>query len=227
MLPSLKTLNFNCLTDYALETLNSVNLDKIESFFGDLPVDPYLEGNYRFRRLSRFKLVDGCLVKLPHDSLFQSKENNPLLGNVVREYSELDDALSELEDFQKIIWEFFEFCKLCSDSNEVGVHQIRIVAHPQEIGQPAPEGIHRDGVDLVGIFCINRERIEGGETHLYKSKGSKPIFSKILNPGELLVFNDHQFFHFTSAVKAVSAREKGIRDVFVLTCPGLLPLEKQ
>lgn len=227
MLSSLKTLNFNCLSDYALETLNSVNLDKIESFFGELPVDPYLKSNYRFRRLSRFKVSDHRLVKLPHNLFFQSQEYNPLLGDVVREYSELDDALSELEDFQKIVWEFFQFCKLCSDSQEVGVHQIRIVAHPQEIGQPAPEGIHRDGVDLVGIFCINRERIEGGETHLYRSKDCKPIFSKILNPGELLVFNDHQFFHFTSLVKAISSQEKGVRDVFVLTCPGLLPPERQ
>ena len=52
MLHSLKTQNFNCLTDYALETLNSVNLDKIESFFGELPADFYIERNYRFRQLS-------------------------------------------------------------------------------------------------------------------------------------------------------------------------------
>ena len=227
MLPSLKTLNFNCLTDYALETLNSVNLDQIESFFGDLPIDPYLEGNYRFRRLSHFKLSDGCLVKLPHQRLFQSKEYNPLLGDVVREFSELDDALIQLEDFQKIVLEFFDFCNVCSAPNEVGVHQIRTVTSEGEIGHPAPEGIHRDGVDLVGIFCVSRQKIEGGETYLYKSKNSEPIFTKILHHGELLVFNDRQFFHFTSAVKAISAQEKGIRDVFVLTCPGLLPPERQ
>ncbi len=227
MLPSLKTLNFNCLTDYALETLNSVNLDQIEPFFGDLPADPYLEGNYRFRRLSRFQLSDGSLVKLPHDYLFQSKEYNPLLGDVVREYSELDDALIKLEDFQKLVLEFFDFCNVCSATKEVGVHQIRTVASEVEIGQPAPEGIHRDGVDLVGIFCVSRQKIEGGETYLYKSKDGDPIFTKILNHGELLVFNDHQFFHFTSAIKAISPQEKGIRDVFVLTCPGLLPPEKQ
>ncbi|MDJ0680372.1 MAG: 2OG-Fe dioxygenase family protein [Xenococcaceae cyanobacterium MO_167.B52] len=225
MLPSSKTLNFNCLTDYALETLNSVNLDKIEPFFDDLPADPYLEGNYRFRRLSRFKLSDASLVKLPHDRLFQSKEYNPLLGNIVREYSELDDALIELEDFKKVLLEFFDFCQVCSAPNEVAVHQIRTVTSVHEIGQPAPEGIHRDGVDLVGIFCINRERIEGGETYLYKSKDSKPILTKILNPKEFLVFNDHKFFHFTSTVKAISSQKKGIRDVFVFTCPGLLPPE--
>ena len=124
-----------------------------------------------------------------------------------------------------MIWEFFEFCKLCSASEEVGVHQIRTVTSVREIDHPAPEGIHRDGVDMVGVFCVNRERIEGGETHLYKSKDGNPIFTKILNPGELLAFNDHQFFHFTSVVKAISSQKNGLRDIFVLTCPGLLPPE--
>ncbi|MDJ0796399.1 MAG: 2OG-Fe dioxygenase family protein [Calothrix sp. MO_167.B12] len=225
MLHSLKTQDFNCITDYALEALNSVNLDKIESFFGDLPADPYLEGNYCFRRLSRFQVYEHSLIKLPHRPLFQSKEYNPLMGDLVREFSELDDALIELEDFQKVVLEFFEFCKVCSAANEVGVHQIRIFASPEEAGQSVPEVIHRYGVDLVGIFCVNRERIEGGETYLYKSKDGNPIFTKILNPGELLVFNDRQFFHFTSVVKAISSQEKGIKDVIVLTCPGLLPPE--
>ncbi|MDJ0702964.1 MAG: 2OG-Fe dioxygenase family protein [Leptolyngbyaceae cyanobacterium MO_188.B28] len=223
MLKLLRTQDFNCITDYALERLNSVNVDKIENFFGDLSADPYLEGNYRFRRLSRFQVFDHLLVKLPHSPLFQSKEYNPLVGDVIREFSEIDDALIHLEDFQKIVFEFFEFCKLCSDLNEVAVHQIRTIASTGEIGHPAPEGIHRDGVDLVGVFCVNRENIEGGESHLYKSKDGDPIFSKILNPGELLVFNDHQFFHFTSIVKALASEKTGIRDVFVLTCPGLLP----
>ena len=213
---------------FAVATANNlINMGTQHGKRGDLPADPYLEGNYRLRRLSRFQLSESGLVKLPHNLFFQSQKYNPLLGDVVREYAELDDALTELEDFQKIVWEFFEFCKICSAPKEVGVHQIRIFADSQEIGQPAPEGIHRDGVDLVGIFCVNRERIEGGETHLYKSKDGNPIFSKILNPGELLTFNDHQFFHFTSIIKAISSREKGIRDVFVFTCPGLLPPERR
>ena len=226
MLPSSKTLNFNCAADYAFETLNSVNLDKIELFFDDLPADPYLEGNYRFRRLSRFKLSDGSLVKLPHEHLFQSEEYNPLLGNIIREYSEIEDQLIQLEDFQKIVKEFYEFCKLCSTHNEIAVHQIRTKTSKKQIGEPAPEGIHRDGVDLVGIFCVNRDQIEGGVTSLYKSKNDNPILSKILNPGEFLIFNDNQFFHYTSAITPMLC-ETGMRDVFVLTCPGLLPPQSQ
>ncbi len=224
MLSLSKPKEFNCLASYVLEMLTEINVDQFKQFFNNLPVDPYLEGNYRFRRLSHFQISGDRLVKLPHRRLFQSKEYNPILGDVVREYEELEDGLIELKDFQKVIWEFFQFCQLCTEHNEVAVHQIRTTATSQQIGNPAPEGIHRDGVDLVGIFSCNREGIEGGETHLYKERNGCPAISKVLHPGEFLVFRDDQYFHYTSPV-TTSGVEQGVRDVFVFTCPGLFPSE--
>lgn len=213
----------NCLASYVLEMLTAIHVEQFAPSFANLPADPYLEGNYRFRRLSHFKVVGDRLVKLPHRRLFQSKQYNPLLGDVIREYAELDDALVHLEDFQRLIWEFFQFCQLCSTSLEIGVHQIRTTASSEKLGNPAPEGIHRDGVDVVGIFSVDRDGISGGETHLYKTKdNSQPAFSKVLYPGEFLVFRDDQYFHYTSPVKVVGV-EQATRDVFVLTCPGLFP----
>jgi hypothetical protein len=217
----LQKKDFNCITSYALESISSVNVGMLKPFFNKLPTDSYLAGNYRFRRLSHFKISGNSIVKLPHRPFYQARQYNPLLGNLVREYPELDDELIQLEDFKRIILEFFEFCKLCSTYKEIAVHQIRITASPEQIGEPAPEGIHKDGVDLIGIFSVNRERIEGGETHLYKSQDESPVLNKILNPGEMLVFSDKEFFHFTSAINAI-ALEGGVRDVFVLTCPGLI-----
>jgi hypothetical protein len=220
MLTPLKNQSFNCITEYALENLNLKQLNRIEEFFNNLPIDPYLEGNYRFRRLSNFVVSSKELIKLPHSVFFQSKNYNPLLGDVAREYQELDDAMIQLEAFQKIVFEFFKYCQLCSQHNQIAVHQIRTIASQNKLGNPAPEGIHKDGVDLVGIFCVNREKISGGETSLYKDKNGSPIFQEILNPGEILIFNDKQFLHYTSPIKPTSDR-LGIRDVFVLTCPGL------
>ena len=246
--------NFSCITDYALETINSVDLNKITHFFDNLSGDKYLEGNYRFRGLSRFKIderpcrgslgkrcdpgrvprpkerapregtreFDAKVIKFPHDYFFQSSDYNPLLGDVIREYPEIEDELIKQKDFEKIILEFYEFCKLCSQYNEIAVHQIRTITSGSNIGEPAPEGIHQDGVDLVGIFCVNRENIAGGITKLCQSKDGSPVLEKILNPGELLVFSDRQFWHYTSPVTAKSGGT-GVRDVFVLTCPGLLP----
>jgi hypothetical protein len=216
----------NCLASYVLEMLTAIKVDDLERSFAKLPPDPYLEGGYRFRRLSHFKVVGDRLIKLPHRRLFQSKEYNPLLGDVVREYDELDDELIQLEDFQRLIWEFFQFCQLCSTSKEIGVHQIRTTASSDKLGNPAPEGIHRDGVDLVGIFSVDRSGIGGGETHLYKTKEDSPVFSKVLNPGEFLVFRDEQYLHYTSPVNTIAV-EQGTRDVFVLTCPGLFPPDEE
>jgi hypothetical protein len=138
---------------------------------------------------------------------------------VKREFAELDEALIELDDFKKLVLAFSDSCKLHPEA-EIGVHQIRISCSPQNYGNPAPEGIHRDGTDFIGIFSVDRENIQGGETHLYTDKKEKPVFSKILNPGELLLVNDHEFLHFTTPIKPTSAQE-GTRDVFVLTSPSL------
>jgi hypothetical protein len=216
----------NCLASYVLEMLTAIHVNDFKQSFAHLPPDPYLEGGYRFRRLSHFKVMGDRLVRLPHRRLFQSKQYNPLLGDVVREYDELEDELVQLEDFQRLIWEFFQFCQLCSTSQEIGVHQIRTTASSEKLGNPAPEGIHRDGVDVVGIFSVDRNGIGGGETHLYRTKDTPPAFSKVLNPGEFLVFRDEQYFHYTSPVNAITD-EMGTRDVFVLTCPGLFPPDEE
>lgn len=73
---------------------------------------------------------------------------------------------------------------------------------------------------MVGVLCVDRSNIMGGETQLYAEHDNGPIFSKILNPGELLVFNDHQFSHFTTAIKPATGKT-GTRDVFVFTCPDM------
>ncbi len=202
--------------------VNSIKLERFKQFFTDLPADPYVKGNYRFRRLSRFKVSADELLKLPHGYLFQSRQYNPLVGDIKREFAELDDALIKLDNFKKLVFEFSQYCKLYSEASEIGVHQIRTTCSQNNYGNPAPEGIHRDGTDLIAIFSVNRENIQGGETHLYKSSKENPVFNKILNPGELLLLNDREFFHFTTPIKPTASDGEGIRDVFVLTCPSLL-----
>ncbi len=200
--------------------VNFIKLEGFKQFFTELPVDPYVEGNYRFRRLSRFTISENKLIKLPHGYLFQSKQYNPLVGDIKREFAELDDALIELVNFKKLVFAFSDSCKL-SPATEIAVHQIRTTCSPNNFGNPAPEGIHSDGTDFIGIFSVDRENIQGGETHLYTSKKGKPVFNKILNSGELLLVNDHEFFHFTTPIKPVTDAQ-GTRDVFVLTSPSLL-----
>ena len=206
---------------FTFKKVNSLQLEEIKPFFNTLPVDPYIKGNYRLRRLSRFTVSDNNnLIKLPHGCFYQSKNYNRLVGNTKREYEELDDELIKLDAFKTLILAFSDSCKLHPEA-EIGVHQIRITCSPTNYGNPAPEGIHRDGTDFIGIFSVNRENIQGGETHLYTEKKEKPVFSKVLNSGELLLVNDHEFLHFTTPIKPI-AECKGTRDVFVLTSPSLI-----
>ncbi|MBD2445590.1 2OG-Fe dioxygenase family protein [Nostoc sp. FACHB-152] len=205
---------------FTLRKVNSINPEGFEPFFNNLPVDPYIKGKYRLRRLSRFTVSGDQLIKLPHGYLFQSKNYNPLLGDVKRGFAELEDGIVELDIFKKMVLAFSESCKLHPEA-EIGVHQIRTTCSPENMGNPAPEGIHQDGTDFIGIFSVKRENIQGGETHLYTAKKEKPVFSKVLNPGELLLVNDHEFFHFTTPIKPQN-EGVGIRDVFVLTSPSLL-----
>jgi len=205
---------------FALRKVNSINTEILQPFFQNLPTDPYIKGKYRSRRLSRFTMAEDNLIKLPHGYLFQGKEYNPLLGDLKREFDELDDALVELAAFKKLVLAFSESCKLHPEA-EIGVHQIRTSCSPDMQGNPAPEGIHQDGTDYIGIFSVSRANIQGGETHLYAAKKEKPIFNKVLQPGELLVVNDHEFFHFTTPIKPEDS-SLGTRDVFVLTSPSLI-----
>ncbi|MEH1845425.1 MAG: 2OG-Fe dioxygenase family protein [Nostoc sp.] len=205
---------------FTLRKVNSLNLEGFKPFFSNMPIDPYIKGNYRSRRLSRFTVSGNQLIKLPHGYLFQSKEYNPLVGDIKREFAELDDALTELDIFRNLVLAFSDSCKLHPEA-EIGVHQIRTICSPKNLGNPAPEGIHQDGTDFIGIFSVDRDNIEGGETHLYTIKKEKPVFSKVLNPGELLLVNDHDFFHFTTPIKPQTDAQ-GSRDVFVLTSPSLL-----
>lgn len=220
----MKTVLESTDLDYAFmftfKKVNSIQLEGFQQFFDDLPADPYMKGKYRYRRLSRFMVNGDELIKLPHGYLFQSKEYNPLLGDVKRDYAEIDDRLIALDQFKQMIFAFGDSCKIHPEA-EIGVHQIRTTCSPHSFGNPAPEGIHQDGTDFIGIFSVARTNILGGETHLYLEKREKPVFKKVLHPGELLLVNDHEFYHFTTPIKP-ALEEVGTRDVFVITSPSLL-----
>ncbi len=209
-----------CLISYAIEHPSGVNVARLRPFFEALPPDPYLDDPYRYRRFSQFEVKARTLRQLPHAPFLQSKNYNPLLGDIAREYEALEPGLIDLVDFQRVVLEFYDFCEGCSPTLTLGVHQIRITAHPTSIGYPAPEGIHQDGVNLVGIFCVGRTGIEGGESYLYNHPKGLPIFMKVLNPGELLVVNDRELYHFATSIRA-STMETGCRDIFVLTNPAM------
>ena len=202
--------------DYKLQRISSLRFAAFDPYFLNLPLDPYIEGKFRLRRFSRFLGPPENPKRLEHKYFEQSAAVNKLAGGVKRDFAELEEPLTALAEFRTLMERFVDFSKIDPTTTEIGIHQIRIVAAPKMVGQPAPEGIHQDGFDFVGIFCIKRENLIGAETHLYENPSSPPIFAKELQPGEFVLVNDRRLFHFTSGIRPAGLGD-GIRDVFVMT----------
>ena len=212
---------------YELQQLpNDVALAELRPFFNDLPLDHYISGNFRRRRLSRFRGPADNLVHLPHATFMQSGYVNQLLGNIQREYDELDEALIASASFMAFIKAIQDFFGFDPDTSILGVHQIRINCSSTEFGEPAPEGIHQDGFDYITICCVDRHQVDGAKTEFFLDPQKPAIFSKILEPGEIAYCNDRNIYHYTTPIHPAGS-ESGFRDVFVVTIRCNVDIEDQ
>ena len=203
---------------YKLRNFTSVDIGVFEKYFEDMPYDPYVKGNFRKRRFSSIKKDHyGNLEILPHKTFTQSAKINDLLGDVVREYEEINEDLIYSEHFSKIVEGFSVLAGVNPYITEIGIHQMRILCSEYIKGEPAPEGRHKDGFDVIGIFCARRVKVKGGVSELFVEKeDEKPILKKTLSQNELLVVNDREVFHNATKLVPVDM-ELGYRDVFVFT----------
>ena len=96
----------------------------------------------------------------------------------------------------------------------VEAHQFRIDTEGG-IGRPTPEGAHRDGVDLVGVFLVNRDGIKGGETRVFEADGPAGQRFTLTEPWSLLLLDDERVIHESTPIQPVAAH--GHRDTLVLT----------
>src|SRR5262249_46511883 len=162
------------------------------------------------------RVMPGNLTQLSHKCFEQAAEDNPLLGGIKRDYQELESDLTCNDDFKRLVLDFVKICEIDRNETEIGVHQIRIASTDKMPGRPTPEGVHVDGFDFVGVFCVGRNNIQGGETYLYRERGAESIYRRTLEPGEFLVFDDRKLLHYTSQIEALNSN-CGTRDVFILT----------
>jgi hypothetical protein len=198
---------------YGFQTPPGLNTECFAAYFDNLSY----QGETRCRRYSRLSDSLRKLNLLEHKAFVQNGGLNQLIAGVERNFPELEDGLIETKEFQSLVATFIECSKINWPVMEIGVHQIRTVANWREKGQPDPEGIHKDGVEVVGIFCVKRKGVIGGETQLYKFKEQPQILTRLLMPGELLTFNDHDLFHFTTPIFTADSANEGMLDVFIFT----------
>ncbi|OCH78256.1 hypothetical protein A6E14_05400 [Vibrio genomosp. F10] len=187
-------------------------------YFDDLPVDKYVDSDHRFRSYARFKANKEGVERLPHCTFNQSSEFNRLVGDVERDFAEMDHDMVNTVYFQHLLKSFMQKTGTDKDSSVVEVHQIRVTCDSDATSSPAPEGIHQDGYRFVGIFCVQRKNITGGFTKIYMSPVEQHAhLNTILEENQFVILNDSRFFHYISETLSSEAGKKGVRDVFVFT----------
>ena len=201
---------------FALQTFPAEEMSALRPYYDRLPLDPYIRGEFRNRRFSRFLGPANKLRRLDHAHFLQSKEINLVAGGMKRHFAGLEDGFIGTSVFQSMVTTFHNFIGIDPEVSEIGVHQIRIVCSSTIAGTPAPEGIHQDGFDYIAIFCVEQFRINGATTSVYPAKDQPPIFRRALEPGEVVFTNDRRVFHFAEEVRP-NSDQPGHWDLLVIT----------
>jgi hypothetical protein len=184
----------------------------------DLPRDPYLKdgGRYRFRRHASYTVSGSELKMAPHRAHWQSLDYNALHGGIERWFEPITQALANDLRWQAVIKNIAGLLSTLKPVTTwfVEAHQFRIDTS-DGIGRPTPEGAHRDGVDFVGVFLIDRHKIKGGETRIFEVNTSAGLRFTLTEPWSALLMNDERMIHETTPIQPT--KPHGYRDTLVLT----------
>lgn len=201
---------------YELGWLPVNDLSSIQPSFNELPEDTYAEKRLRSRRYSCYRHnADGSVKRLTQKDFMQSSDINKFVGDVERKYQPIDPALETNPVFLKIFEEFRNRTGL-SEGSVIEVHQIRWHC-AKRVKIPAPEGVHQDGFDYIGMFMVNSHNIDGGELMIYPSPDEAPLLVKQLEPGEFMILNDKRLFHYAAPLVPRPNKDEGYWDLMILT----------
>jgi hypothetical protein len=189
-----------------------------------LGADNYLKdgGKYRSRRHGSC-VVSGSGVKpVPHRAHWQPVEYNALHGGMERMFEPLEDATLSGALCAVLAWLGGLSSHLRAPQDWFAeVHQFRIDT-AGGIGRPTPEGAHRDGVDLVAVFLVARERVKGGETRVFEADAPGGLRFTLTEPWSVLLLDDARMIHETTPIQPAgeTTELRGYRDTLVVTLRG-------
>ena len=188
--------------------------------WNDLPNDNYLKdgGRYRYRRHGSFVFENNSLVKVPHRAHWQPIDYNALHGGIERWFEPIKDTTLKKTAWGKILIQFASTASSVQGDNQIKwcieAHQFRIDT-TDGIGRPTPEGAHRDGVDFVAVFMVNRKDIKGGETRVFDANGPSGERFTLDESWSLLLLDDKRVIHESTPIQPI--KEAGYRDTLVVT----------
>jgi hypothetical protein len=186
-----------------------------------LEVDRYLSNGatFRRRRYGRYywQPRGQVLCSLPQAAYFQPEEENAYAGGIVREFAPLLPETVHNPFLYSLVSSTFACLPVTGDRQaktwEVRIHQIRIVATPEEAGYPAPEGIHQDGTDFLTLHLVRRHNVAGAESTIYDLQ-LKPIERFTMREAlDSMILEDPRIMHGVTPVTSEDGRSTAKRDL--------------
>lgn len=190
--------------------------------WNDLALDTYMadEGRYRRRRHALYEITGHEIRRAPHRAHFQATDYNPLNGGIERWYVPIPESVAAGGSLLTILStcsQVFGAARPDARRWEVEVHQFRIEASEEELGQPTPEGMHRDGVDYVLVLLVARHNVASGTTIIGAPDGVAHGSFTLTAPLDAMMLDDHRVFHGVTAIEPIDRDRKAKRDVLVVT----------
>ncbi|HTZ38151.1 MAG TPA: 2OG-Fe dioxygenase family protein [Stellaceae bacterium] len=208
-----------------LEAAGLADWDAFAASWNDLGVDTYMAdgGRYRRRRFAVFRATAEGIVRKPHQPHYQSRDYNPLNGDIERWFEPVTAATAGHPALRAILDSCYRLfhgltpAAMRPSSWHVEMHQFRIEANSAEAGQPTPEGMHRDGVDWVLVLLVRRVNIRSGETTIADQRRHPLGSFTLTDPLDSAVTDDNRVYHGVTPVTPLDPAQPGHRDVLVVT----------
>ncbi|MDF7674268.1 2OG-Fe dioxygenase family protein [Acetobacteraceae bacterium ESL0709] len=201
--------------------------DGFAKSWNDLGLDRYMAdgGRYRRRRYATYSVTKSEITRKAHQPHYQSRDYNLLNGGIERWFSPVKEAIGEHPALLAIIRDgAFLADRLVPESHKpptswhCEIHQFRIEAASGKVARPTPEGMHRDGVDLVLVVMIHRQNIKEGTTTIHALDKKTLLGSFTLaQPLDTAIVNDHKVYHGVTNVEPKDPEKPAYRDVLVVT----------
>ncbi len=178
-------------------------------------------GRYRSRRFAVFAARPGSaeILRAAHQPHYQSRDYNSLNGGIARWFAPILPEIGESACMRRILHTARAlFDRLLPEAIwHIEVHQFRIEAARDMLGQPTPEGMHRDGVDYVLVLLIERQNIASGVTSIHDLEGVERGSFTLTTPLDAAWVHDQRVFHGVTAVQPLDPARPAHRDVLVVT----------
>ena len=194
------------------------DLNALLPSWNDLPPDDYLKdgGRYRKRRHACFTATGDTLNAVPHRPHWQPVAYNALHGGMQRWFGPVQTDVLQAPAWHGLMLALSHLCSQLKGEQTwfVEAHQFRIDT-TDGIGRPTPEGAHRDGVDLVAVFLVDRHAVKGGETRVFEAEGPNGQRFTLTQPWSLLLLDDARVIHESTPIQP--ELQGGYRDTLVVT----------